>query len=114
MKCVFCKGEIDRYILVNLDIITSAEHKPFPMLTTYGASTYTGTVRAVALLECPHCDMAFFMKPQSGLLKNMSLVVPEQIGSASSPSGPDIKNMTPEEKEELYKKMSKELISRYS
>jgi hypothetical protein len=113
MQCVFCKGNIDDYQLINFDVITGLEHKPFQIRTTWSGGIYVGTAYTVALVECPHCDMVFFMKADSQKLKDMDLVFPTDSQTASSSETPGYSKMSAQEKRELYEKMKKEIIENF-
>jgi hypothetical protein len=113
MQCVFCKGKIQDYKLINLDVITNLDHKPFEMRITWSGGIYVGMAYTVALIECPHCDMVFFLRPGSKRLDGMNLAIPEESISSISQDSADIQKMTPREKDELYEKIKKELLEKY-
>jgi hypothetical protein len=113
MRCVYCGEEISDYRLVNLDIVTNNFPVPFPSIPTYGSSKYVGVVREVALLECPHCDMTFFVKANSQKLSGMNIILPANPNIAASTNALDYDKMTAEEKRALYEKIKGELIAKY-
>lgn len=105
MNCPFCKGPVGHYILVSLPILSSPEGRE----ASYVAYDYT-----LAMLECPHCDMIFFLKASSPKLKTIQPLITDEIIANYSKGIRDISSMTPEEKHDLYEKMKKELIEKFT
>jgi dynactin complex subunit len=105
MQCVFCKSEIEDYTVVGFDVITSSSDNE--------ASSYLSIGTKVAMLECPHCDMIFFMKSESEHLKNMHSISKEEMSFSASQGIDDITKLSAAEKKELYEKMKKELIEKF-
>ena len=104
MKCVYCQKEIENYIIVSLEILTAAA----PQLESFGALKYSA-----ALIECPHCEMIFFMKPDSQRLVNMNLLNREDLVSSMWEGVNDISRMTPSEKRAYLDRITKEHVDMY-
>jgi hypothetical protein len=105
MQCAFCGHEIPNYALATLDIIASPDD---------GAGVFGAAKYSLAMVECPNCDMVFFLKPSSKRLKDMRLLLIDEITSSMLDGVNDISEMTHEEKDEIYERMKKMLIEKYT
>ncbi|MDR1509754.1 MAG: hypothetical protein LBS53_08950 [Synergistaceae bacterium] len=105
MKCVYCKNEIKNYILAGADILARDPAES----NLFGTATYS-----MALVECPHCDMIFFLKPSSKRLEGMRLLMEDELMSSMSEGVKDISKMTSEEKHARYEEIKKELLRQYT
>ena len=104
MKCVYCQKEIENYIIVKFNVLTE-----YPEPEVYGAWGYS-----VAMLECPHCDMIFFLKADSKRLQDMKPLTDRELHSSFTKGVKDISLMTREEKEEIYQRTKKILLEKYT
>lgn len=105
MECPFCSGAIGSYVITSLPIISHLENDGEP---------YVSFRYVVAMVECPHCDMVFFLKPDSVKLKSANLLTTDELTANMQRGIKNVSSMTSEEKHDAYEKIKKELIEKFT
>ena len=103
VNCPFCHAEINNYAHIRVPISVAKKDEG-----------EVDVAYALAMIECHACDMVFFLKHNSEKLKSMNPFDAQKMSQNIRAGNRYLSQMTPQEKQDLYEKMKKDFIKKYS